>query len=83
MNSRVFRSVDEFLDEFDGDDMSRQVVVREKKVSHKGITIESDAEGNVTVTSAQSTVKLRFTEGEFISMVDTSTNIIEWKSEEK
>lgn len=72
-------------DEFDfleGEEiMSKQVVVREKKVSHKGITIESDAEGNVTVTSKEN--HLTFTEPEFISLVDTSSNVIEWESTRK
>jgi hypothetical protein len=72
-------------DEFDflnGEEiMSKQVVVRGKKVSHKGVTIQSDAEGNVTVTSKEK--ELQFTEAEFLAFVDTSTNVIEWESTRK
>ena len=72
-------------DEFDfleGEEiMSKQVVVREKKVSHKGFTIQSDGEGNVTVTLKEK--QLQFTEAEFLAFVDTSTNVIEWESTRK
>lgn len=72
---------DEFFEHMNGEEMSRQVVVRGKKVSHKGVTIASDTEGNVTVTLKEK--ELQFTEAEFLSFVDTSTNVIEWESTRK
>jgi hypothetical protein len=73
---------DEFFEHLNGEEiMSKQVVVREKKVSHKGVTIQSDSEGNVTVTSKEK--ELQFSEAEFLSFVDTSTNVIEWESTRK
>lgn len=73
---------DEFFEHLNGEEiMSKQVVVRGKKVSHKGVTIQSDSEGNVTVTSKEK--ELQFSEAEFLTFVDTSTNVIEWESTRK
>ena len=71
---------DEFFDYPEGKEiMSRQAVIREKHVSHKGITLKSDANGTVTVTTREKG-ELQFTEAEFLSLVESAQNILEWKS---
>lgn len=77
MRSDQWYAPEDFLDHLEND-MSRQAVVRDKKVTHRGVTLQSDSDGNVTVTHKGT--ELVFTETEFISLVDTASNVIEWKS---
>ena len=63
---------DEFFEHLNGEEiMSRQAVIREKHVSHKGITLKSDANGDVTVLTKEKG-ELQFTEAEFLSLVESS-----------
>jgi hypothetical protein len=79
--SRFWDTPEDFFDDhLEGKEiMSRQAVIREKHVSHKGITLKSDANGTVTVTTREKG-ELQFTEAEFLSLVESSQNILEWKS---
>jgi hypothetical protein len=60
---------------------SRQVIIRGKQVTQKGLTCESDEDGNVTVTGPGNPVGLLFSEEEAIRLSENLSDLIEWKSD--
>jgi hypothetical protein len=58
------------------------VIIREKGVSCKGVLVQSDPEGNVTVQlGLNDDGRTRFTEGEALALYENLGNMITWESE--
>lgn len=56
-------------------------IIREKGVSCKGVLVQSDPEGNVTVQlGLNDDGRTKFTEDEAIALYENLGNLIEWKS---
>ncbi len=58
------------------------VIIRAKGVSHGGMLVNSDDDGNVTVQqgmSMEDKYKLKLTEDEALALYENLGNLIEWK----
>ncbi len=57
-------------------------VIREKGVSAKGVLVQSDPEGNLTVQlGLNDDGRTKFTEEEALALYENLGNMIEWKPE--
>jgi hypothetical protein len=56
---------------------TRRILIKNKLVTHDGITIASGEEG-VTISIPLAGVETSFTEAEFLKIYDMITHLIEW-----